>query len=205
MLTDAAGTVDGPALLLTISDLAKRKGVSKQAISKRVARLQSEGRLTTHEGARGGKLISMAEYDRVVGEVSDLGRETAAATVKRAAAFVPGANAGPVYTDEQARLAAYKADLAQLDLNERLGKLVEVEKLAEAGARIAEALVRVIEGLVGRADEVAAAVAKDGRTGARDALKVASRDLREALARELVALADVTAGDSKGGFGNDQS
>ena len=190
MLTDLKVTVDRPAaLLLTITELAKRKGVSKQAVSKRVARLQTEGKLTIHAGERGSRLVSLAEFDKAIGETTDLGRETAAATVRGSRAVDPVA--GHVYTDEQARHMAYKADLARLDLDERLGKLVAVDKFADAGARIAEALVRVLDGLASRADDVASAVAKDGVTGARAVLKGMGRDLREALNRELVTLADL--------------
>lgn len=187
MMTDLGAPGDLPAVLVTISDLAQRKGVSKQAISKRVARLVAENRLTVHDGSRGTRLVSLAEYDRVIGETADLARTAAAATVKRAAE----PTAASVYTGEQTRHMAARADLALLALEERRGTLVQVDKLAEAGARIADALNRVLESFAGRADDIAAAVHKDGVTGARGVMKTLSRDAREALARELERLADL--------------
>jgi DNA-binding MarR family transcriptional regulator len=184
MLTDAITGVDGrPAgLVLTIADIARRKGVSKQAVSKRVARLEAIGALTTHPGPRGTVLVSLAEYDRAVGETSELAYAQAPAKP---------ADAEHVYTREQAREKAYKADLAKLDLDERLGKLVAVEALASAAGAVAEAMVRAIDQMPGRADDLAAAVGKDGTTGARAALKTIARELRETLARELARLADI--------------
>lgn len=189
MLTDLGPPAVLPAVLVTISDLARREGVSKQAISKRVARFAAENKLTVHDGPRGSRLVSLAEFDRVVGQTADLGRTAAAATVRRAAE----PSASHAFTSEQARHKAYQADLAQLDLEERLGRLVPTAKLAEAGSRIAEAANRVIDAFAGRADDVAAAVHKDGTPGARAELRTMSRDLRAALARELVGLADLAA------------
>lgn len=176
--------------MLSIADIARRKGVSKQAISKRVARLEQLGQIATQKGPRGTVLVSLAEYDRAVGETSELAH-VQAPQPKIAAAV----DAEHVYTREQAREKAYAADLKKLDLDERLGKLVPIEDLAAAGGRIAETLVRQIDQMSGRAGELAAAVAKDGETGARSFLRTMGRDLREVLARELAALADVARRD----------
>ena len=180
MLTTADNPVDG---LLTIAELARQKGVSKQAISKRVGRLTDIGQIQTRAGPRGTVLVNLAEYDRAVGETTEFAHVQAKSA--------PTASAVEhSYTEAQAREKTYQAELRRLDLDERLGKLIPVDKLAEAGARVAEAMVRAIDGLTARADEIAASVARDGVNGARATLRIVTRELRETLARELGALAD---------------
>ncbi len=58
---------------------------------------------------------------------------------------------------EQARRVSYQAELARLDLEERLGKLVPVDDIFAAIREIAEVFVRGFEQLPGQADELAAA------------------------------------------------
>ena len=168
-------------LWLSISALAKLRGVSKQAISKRAERLHAQGLLSRRDGPRSTVLINVAEFDRAVGDTTDLARATthadAPAPKKEGAALV--------YSDEQARRVAYLADIAKLDLDERLGKLAPIDAIEAAMVRCAEAMVRIIDQLPARADDLAIAVAAEGAPGARAALKGFARDLRETLAREL--------------------
>jgi DNA-binding MarR family transcriptional regulator len=179
----SAATVEG--LWRTISELARAKGITKGPLSRRVTRLEECGLLTTRPGERGTKLVNVAEFDRVAGETKDAVRElngrTGKAVQEDPAALVPG---DPILSREQARRAAYEADLKKLDLDERLGKLLPIEGVQAAAARMAEGLVRVIDQFPTRADEIAAAVAKNGTVGARDCLRAMARDLRNKLASE---------------------
>ena len=198
VLTDATGAVDArPAgLMLSIADIARRKGVSKQAISKRVARLEQLGQIATHKGPRGTVLVSLAEYDRAVGETSELAHVQAPQPKVAAAA---AADAEHSYTREQAREKAYAADLKKLDLDERLGKLVPIEHVQHAAVRLAETLVRILDQLQTRSDDIAAAVGKEGSPGARRVLKEIGRDARETMARELERLAETAQAEHQGG------
>ena len=171
-------------LWMSVSELAKAKGVSRQSMHERVARLEQQGAVTLKAGQGRARLINVAEFDRAAGESFDAVRSlngTGVATTL--ASRVDGAD--PVLAREQARRAAYDADLKQLDLEERLGKLIPVEEVEQAMTTCAETMVRGIEQLPGRADDLAAAVARDGAAGARAALKVIARELRESLARAL--------------------
>lgn len=183
----------------SISDLAIRKGVTKQTLAERVSRLEAQGRLTTRPGKNRSKLVNIAEYDRAVGETTDLSHAAGAATKRMVetgsrgddddtAPLPAGTSASSVYTQEQARHMAYKASMAELDLNERLGKLIPFDDLAKSAQRVAEMLVRQIDQVITRADEVAAAVARDGVQGARAALKTIARDLRKNAATALSKL-----------------
>ena len=57
---------------IQVSDHAAHNGLSKQAISKRIARLEAIGAIETRRGERGTKL---AEFDRAAGEATDAIRE----------------------------------------------------------------------------------------------------------------------------------
>ncbi len=166
-------------LWMSVSELAKAKGVSRQSMHERVARLEQQGAITLRPGQGRAKLVNVAEFDRAAGETLDAVR-----ALNGAAAAAAGP-ADPVLAKEQARRAAYDADLKQLDLEERLGKLIPVADVEDAMTTCAETMVRGIEQLPGRADELAAAVARDGAVGARTLLKIIARELRESLARAL--------------------
>lgn len=182
--TQGAGR-DG--LWVSVSDLAARKGVTKQTIAEKVARLEAQGLLSTRPGKGRAKLVNLAEFDRAIGETGDAIREMAAASARSPAAPTPVVpdGADPILAKEQARRVAYQADLAKLDLDERLGKLLPVEHVTAAMLRCAEALTRALEQMPTRADDLAAAVAKEGVTGARAFLRAMGRDMRALLAREM--------------------
>lgn len=184
-----AKPVDGAApampdgLWMTISDLARAKGVSKQAISKRVDRFSAAGTLSTRKGARGAVMVNVAAYDRAAGEVGDAIRELAQ---RPPSLSLPESDdASPVLAREQARRVSYQADLAEMELEERRGKLLRAEDVAAAMTRCAEVMVRVLDQMPSRADEMATAVAREGEQGARAFLKGLAREMRATLAREL--------------------
>lgn len=165
-------------LWLTVAEVARCKGITRQALNERVDRLASEGLIKVRRDGR-SKLINLAEFDRVVGEVGDAIKEGAAMT----RAEVDGdAEKNPALRDHQARAAQYTADLKYLDLEERLGRLVPVAEVEDAAAKCAEATVRVIDRLPTYADAIAAAVGKDGPAGARAKLKEIAREIRQAIA-----------------------
>ena len=183
-----------PGLWLTVSELARARGVNRSTISRHASRLVEIGVIETRPGARGTKLINVAAFDRAIGEVGDMAHAQAPDLDDApllAIAQPATETASATYTREQAREKSYAADLKKLDLDERLGKLVTVESVQDGAVRLAETLVRQLDQMAGRADDIAAAVAKDGVQGARGALKTVAREIRESMARELERLADV--------------
>ena len=167
---------------LTISDLARERGVDKSAVSRRVARMEGLGLVTTRVQGK-AKLVNLAEFNRAAASTVDGVRELNG----RGATGPPDAGApnsdDPVLAREQARRVGYSADLAKLDLDERLGRLVEVEAVRLSLETCALELVRVIDQLPARADALAAAVAKEGVAGLRAALRAVARAWRDTLAR----------------------
>lgn len=193
----AVAAEGGGGFWLSISDLAKRKGLSKQALAERVARFEAAGKVATRPGAGRAKLVNVAEFDRAAGEIGDLAREQGAAT-RRAAVIPPPPTApprpldpdAPVYTVEQARNMAYKAELARLELEERQGKIVSVDVVRAAALKAGEEIVRVLERLPQAADDLAVALTKEGSHGVRLALKRVGIAMRNDIA---AALADASA------------
>jgi len=178
-------TPDG--LWVSGSELAKLKGVTKQTVSEKIARLVDAGKLEVRPGKGNAKLINVAAYDRAVGEITDLSRQQGAQT--KAAATDTATPRDPTFTKHQADKAGYEAELKRLDLEERLGRLRSVDEIEAAAIVCGETIVRLVEQLALRADEIAAAVAKDGVTGARSALKAIQFDLRSKVAEAFTVLA----------------
>ena len=170
--------LDEMGLWESVAEVARRKGITRQSLNERVDRLASEGLIKVRRDGR-SKLINVAEFDRVVGEVGDAVKEGAATTRAEADGDV---EKNPALRDHQARAAQYTADLKFLDLEERLGRLVPVAEVEEAAVKCAESTVRVIDRLPTYADAVAAAVGKDGPAGARAKLKEIAREIRQAIA-----------------------
>jgi DNA-binding MarR family transcriptional regulator len=168
---------------VSLAELARLRGVSKQAITKRVDRLEQRGAVATWRGARGARLISVAAFDRATEETTDAVR---AGNGAQADAPI----ASPKLAQAQALRAGYAAELARLDLEERKGNLVPTAEVAAAMTECATALARGIDQLPARADDLASAVAKDGTAGARALMRTIARDLRATLAREMKLKAD---------------
>lgn len=180
---------------VSISELARLKGLVKSAVSERVAGYIAKGLLSTRPGKGKVKLVNLAAFDRVAGETTDLAKVAGAKTRRQHAAPPPPAASDPltpIYTAEQARHMAYKAESARLDLEERQGKILQIADVAAAITLAGEALARAIDHLPNLADDLAAAVAQTGAAGARTLLKARARETRELMARELANVLKLT-------------
>lgn len=176
---------DDPGLWVSITELARRKGVKPPTISVRVTRFEAEGRLKTRPGRGKVKLVNLAEYDHVAGEVTDLFKEQAAATVRDTrrdqADPPPAAATDPTFTDARRRQAQYDADIRALDYAARTRAVLSSAEVTEAMVQASEKIVRTVSTLSGRAADVAAAARMDGELGVRRALKAAERDLLKSI------------------------
>jgi len=178
---------------VTISELARLRGVDKSAISRRVVRLEAQGLIETRRGNGSTKLVNVAAFDRAAGQTVDAireqnGRGASLAAIGAPDAALPG---DPILAREQARRASYDADLKKLDLDQRLGLLIPIDQVRDAMAACGQAMGRLVDQMPTKAEEIAAAVARDGAPGARAILKTLSRELRAELARALARLGEV--------------
>jgi DNA-binding MarR family transcriptional regulator len=175
-------------LWVTVTELARLRGRDKSVISRRVDRLEAQGLIKTRRGDRGTKLVLVAAFDRATDESTDAIRELNGAS--GAAVTAPAAPGDPTLAKAQARRADYAADLAKLDLDERLGKVIPVADVLRFHDAAVEEVKRVTSQLPARAEEMGALVAKDGFNGGRDFLRRLGRELDEAFAAGMNALAD---------------
>jgi DNA-binding transcriptional ArsR family regulator len=177
-------------LWISITDLARRKGVKPPTISVRVTRFERDGLLTTRRGRGKIKLVNLAEYDRVAGETTDLLKEQAAAQVRSASLQPesPSAQGDPTFTDAQRKKAQYDAAMRALDYAERTGNVLPINGpagVADAMVAAGEKIVRIVRTLSGMAPAIAAAASKDGEPGVRSALKALEHDLLTRIAAAM--------------------
>lgn len=177
--------------LVSVSELARLKGVRKSAISQRLKRLEAEGLISSAvDGQR--KVVSLAAWDRVTEETSDTRRGRGPTPAGRDAPAAP--SAGAVLTQARTETEQLRAQMARLEYQRRTGQLLPREEVTAAMAACAAAIVREIDQMAGRADDVAAAVQRGGVVGAREFLKSHARMMRDALTRRMVLLS----GDNDG-------
>lgn len=167
---------------MTQAEYARHRGVSRQAVNKAVGLGKIQMR---EEGGRKG--IDPAEADRALGlNVARVLADDGDAAPGRTD---PGAMPSSGLTRAKTATEVYRARLAELEYNERLGKLRPVEDVTLAAQRCAETVLRAIGRIAGRADEMTAMVTKDGVLGARTCLRLIDRDLRRVASEAFTKLA----------------
>ncbi|MCA1381287.1 hypothetical protein [Bradyrhizobium sp. BRP23] len=186
---------------MTQTEYAAHRGVSRQAISK----LVKQGKIPASAFIDGK--IDPAAADFALGETrerilsaDDDGEDFGGAdpTFGSAAGTRQVASDSSVARLTQAKTATeiYRARTAELEYDQRVGKLLSTEDVTRSMEKCAAVIVRELEGLPNFADEIAAAIAKDGLPGARQALKNIARNVRLALEQNMrvVATQDDEAG-----------
>jgi hypothetical protein len=202
--------------LVTISELARLLGIDKGGVSRRVAKLEADGKLRPIASAR-EKYIDLAEFEAVTAEAET--HQAIAARRRRAqvAPMLPdddddlapepepapapppgGKRAGAIglaaatrsLTDANVEVATLRAEMAKLDLAQRRRQLLAVSEVQDAMVRCAGVMVRLIDGLPNRAADIIGAASANGERGVRVLLRTMATELREALAREMGALAE---------------
>ncbi|MBA5779516.1 winged helix-turn-helix transcriptional regulator [Stappia sp. F7233] len=175
-------TVDGPdadGVWLSIAAIARQKGVSKQAVSKRVARYVEDGLLETRRAGRETH-VNLVVYDRLVGEMTDPAQELRNGG---GGETLPAGDEGS-YNKAKARRENYRAESERLDLEERIGNLVKRDEVED---RIFLLFRRVRDRLIGFPAIVAPRVA--AAPDARSVRNILDEEMRSILqqASELVA------------------
>ena len=117
---------------MSLSAVAAAKGVSKQAISKRVLAYVAKGLLQTKRVGRELQ-VDLNDFERVSGEVTDPSQ-----ALRNAATSTPQTadeKTTSEYSVQKARQAGYDADLSQLKLERESGRWVEAHKAQAAWGR----------------------------------------------------------------------
>lgn len=103
--------------------------------------------------------------------------------------------AGAGLTKARTASAFYQANLARLQYEEKIGKLVSRADLEISMQRAAEALGRDLDQLPTLADDLATAFTRDGVAGVRAFLKQKARDIRATIAGNMRLLEAESAAD----------
>ena len=194
-----------PLDALSLTELARKKGVSKQAIHKRVKALAASGVLAVFPGPQRSVLLSEAAFDFAIKQTGDPAREASAAsaallrltatdaeptaTLTAPAAVAQSAPAvltdtdTPAYRDAKARDAYYGAELKRLNFEQANKQLYRRDEVETAITRLAGAVKDVTKGLVSRAEEGAEAMDR-GMPQFRRWLSLVGDDICRALASE---------------------
>lgn len=157
--------------MLSIGDIATRDGVSKPAVSRKVKALVEKHGLSVDRDAQGRvALVNVAEYDHLRGRFDDPSKAQAPGR-QQAGSEAPPAPASESYDEALRQKTWTEAERARLKLEEERRQLVRVAEVGDAAAKCSEDVVRVIKRLNSSADDIAAAVARDGVHGLRVLLK----------------------------------
>lgn len=170
MLTQGDGPVDGAprAVMWPIKQIAERDGISKQAVSRAVARLIAQHGLQVERDAhRHVQAVNVAQYDHLRGQFRDPTKDQ-----RPPPRGAPPPGAGNDSFDEATRQRAWLAtEREKIALAERKRELVRKDGVAEALVEAGADIARVLERGVNAVDDLAAAVARDGAHGLRVGLK----------------------------------
>jgi len=166
--------------MLSIADLAARDRVSKPAVSRRVKQLREQGLHVELDAQGRVALVHAVQYDELKSRVADPSKAQAPAQVPSLS--VP---TGESYDEALRQKTWTEAERARLRLNEEQGKLIRVDVLADALAQAGEKIVRSVDLILNDVDDLAAAVAKEGASGLRAALKKVAYRLKGEMADAL--------------------
>jgi hypothetical protein len=175
--------------LISQAAYARHRGVTRQAINKAVG----AGKIQVRE-ENGRKGIDPAEADRalginvqrvIAGGDDDLPEHPSRGEPE----YRDAPRQAPGLTQARTATEVYRARLAELEYNERIGKLRPVEQIEIAAQRCGETVLRAIDGIVARSEELHARSVHEGVNGTRTMLRTIVRDLRIVIAREFERLA----------------
>lgn len=170
-------------LEMTQAQYAEHRGVTKQAINK----LVKAGKIPVTVDAKGRKVIDAVVADRALGEVRErvnVGDDGPSFAPR--STYTPPQEGGGL-TKAKTATEVYRARLAQLEYEERVGKLLSVDDVTRAMENCAEAIIRDLDRLPSKADDFAAAYIAGELSGLRAALREAVRGLRATLAETMRA------------------
>ncbi len=184
---------DGTTIMWSPGQIAERDGVSKQAVSKTIAKFVASHDLPVERDARGRIVrVSLAHYDHHRGFFGNSEK-----TQSRPDPGTPIQASASESRDEALRQQAWLAlGRQRLEQAEKIGQLVRADRLADALAVAGRIIQSEISRLQNRADDIALAVSKEGTSGARLLLRQISTEINTRIADALGEVAEAApAGD----------
>lgn len=178
---------------------ARHRGCSAVAVKKAIGSGRIPSSAVKREGA--SVLIDVAAADlawankiRIDTPLDDAAAPPAETAPTASSPSVPRET--PALTAARTEQAQIETRIKSLELDRRLGKLLEADDVAAAMARCAEALIRDIDQIAARADDVVTAYTRDGAAGVRALLKKLAREIRSTIAENMRLLEAVEADEA---------
>jgi hypothetical protein len=169
---------------LTLAAVARQRGISKQAVSKKVKALA--GVLEVRQDGQ-SRLVSLSAYDAAVANHSIAEPRATAAKPVAAMLVDPDSSAAT-----KARILKLDEQRREMELERLRGQLLPIEELEQAlhaaGIKIAQQWDRLPQ----MADDIVAVVMSKGADGLRQFLKTKAQEAREAVTRELGGVAELS-------------
>jgi hypothetical protein len=189
-----AGHVDSTpaAVMWSIGKIAERDQVSKQAVSKKVKALVDAHGLQVDRDPRQRIIaVNVAAYDHLRSQFGDPSKVQAPKKSGAAPALdLPSPTKSADSLEEAKRQQAWiDAERSKMRFAEEQKLLVRVGAVIDAVSECGVEISRIIDRLPGAADDLAAAVGRDGAHGVRVALKTLATKMREDIAATLAAIA----------------
>lgn len=178
--------------LVTPAQLAVQLGISPQTLDHRLKKYERFG-LEVMRDQRGHRTLSKAEFLQYDENHRDLGMSAVGRGISRGdddddGDQPDGDDVPPgdmTYAQAQLRKIKLDADLKEIAKGQKLGELLSIDDIEDAMSKISEVLVRNIDSIPSKADDIVAAVRADGVAGARAALRAIAKDIRDKLAKAL--------------------
>lgn len=182
-------------LFVSVTEIARRHGISKAAVSKAVADYVRDHGLEVQRGGKGGVVrgVNAVQFAAIRNRFNDSAK---ARTIAQTVPDLPMPSASLNSLDEERRQKlVVDRSLASLRLHEEAGRLVRKDVISDALVTIGADLVRTLD-LQRFADDIAAAIASGGVHGLRVKLKQIGHRIREDIAAQLdIAASLATSGD----------
>jgi hypothetical protein len=170
-------------------EYAQHRGVTKQAIHDLIKRDKIE--LVPSEDDPRRMVIDVAAADRALGETRE--RINSGDDDAPRGDYVPpadGGGAGGRLTAARTATEVYRARLAQLEYDEKVGKLLRRDDVELSMRVLGDALARGLDAIAGAAAELAAAFREGEESGLRTALKKMVRREQATVVENLKLFAD---------------
>jgi len=192
---DAIGVNAPRAVMLSIGELARRDGVSKPAVSRKVKNLAAKHGLFVERDENGRvSAVNAAQYDHLRGRTDDPSK--AQVPVVKS----PGAEAPNESYDEALRQKTWtEGERIRLKLEEERRQLVRTVELGPAAEKCGDIIVRIIKNLLNEADEHALIAVRDGSRGLMLAYKAVTDRQCNQVAEAMIQLATLAKEKSQGG------
>lgn len=189
----AAAAEPHDAVMWTPQQIADRDGTSKQAVTAKARKLATDHGLIVERDGRDRIIkLNVVQFDKLRGKFADPSH--AQAPKAKTAKAAPAADS----RDEAMRLQAWTdAERSRLALDELKSQLLRADKINAAVDAAGDAIANIIDRLSNSADDLAAAVARDGSHGLRVALTAEAVRLRREIAAALRGIAPSTAPAAK--------